>query len=108
MKNQPVCHVCTAGQTRIMAPLQSEIDGQDYQAVKCYACGLIFAHPIPNLSFDDLQAVYNDEYTESQPGISPVENQVLDILREATHRQMAIVEQYIQLGFERGRDESGY
>lgn len=79
-----------------MALLQSEIDSQEYKAAKCNRCGLVFAYPIPEFSFDALQGIYGDGYTEGQREIS--NTQALQILRDATNRQLDIVERYVQKG----------
>ncbi len=96
-QSRPICNVCQSNDTRIMALLQSEIDSKEYSAVKCSQCGLVFAFPIPELSFDALQSVYGDNYTEGQREISTSE-QAIRVLRDATSRQMDIVEKYAQKG----------
>jgi len=96
-QSRPICNVCQTDDTQVMAVLQSDIDGKEYHAIKCNHCGLIFAFPIPELSFDTLQNVYNDKYTKGQREISTSE-QALQALREATNRQMDIVEKHTQKG----------
>ena len=93
----PICNICQTADTRVMALLESEIDGQEYNAVKCNHCGLVFAFPIPELSFNTLQSVYGDNYTEGQREMSTSE-QALRVLRDATNRQMDIVEKYAPQG----------
>ncbi len=44
------CNACGASDCRPLARLQSEVDGNEYQAVKCKLCGLVFAFPIPELT----------------------------------------------------------
>ena len=97
VQSRPICNVCQANNTRVMALLQSDIDGREYHAVKCNQCGLVFAFPIPELSFDALQGIYGDNYTEGQREISTSE-QAIRALRDATSRQMDIVEQYVSKG----------
>jgi 2-polyprenyl-3-methyl-5-hydroxy-6-metoxy-1,4-benzoquinol methylase len=93
----PICIVCEKSDVRIVATLQSEVDGKEYQAIRCRTCGLLFADPIPDLSFGNLQSVYGAEYTEEIR--EPSEDaEALEVLRAATHRQMDIVERYATKG----------
>lgn len=94
-QSQPICNVCQTNNTRMMALLQSEIDNREYHAVKCNLCGLVFAFPIPELSFDALQDVYGADYTEGQREIS---QEIPQALLNATNRQMDIVEKYTRKG----------
>lgn len=80
-----------------MALLQSEIDDKEYQAVKCRQCGLVFAFPIPELSFTALQKVYGDDYVKGQRKTT-LNEQATHVLQEATHRQMDIIEKYAVKG----------
>lgn len=97
--NSPICicNVCQSDNTRIVATLRSEIDHNEYSAVQCNQCSLVFAFPIPNLSFDALQDVYEDNYTEGQREISS-NSPALSVLRDATNRQMDLVEKYTPKG----------
>jgi len=91
------CHACGSTDTDAVATLRSEVDGKQYKAVTCNSCDLVFADPIPNLSFDGLQEVYGASYTEGLR--EPVEDPgSLRSLRDATNRQMDIVERYAQRG----------
>ena len=91
------CNVCQSSQCDTVATLHSEVDQNEYQAIRCRTCGLVFASPLPSLSFEDLQHVYGETYTE---GIrEPIGNdRALDLLRTATGRQMDIVERYVKKG----------
>ncbi len=97
MHSHLICNVCRSDNTRTVALLQSEIDHKEYRAVKCSHCGLVFASPIPELSFDALQSVYGDNYTEGQREISSSEL-ASRMLCDATSRQMDIVEKYTPKG----------
>lgn len=92
-----VCNACEGGDTQAVATLRSEIDGKEYEAVRCRSCGLVFASPIPDLSFEGLQDVYGAGYTEGQRE-SDADPHSLALLREATHRQMEIVERHVSKG----------
>src|SRR5262249_39727272 len=64
---------------------------------KCGQCGLLSASPLPELSFDALQGLYGAAYTKDQR--EPDESRrELEILREATVRQMEIVERHVRPG----------
>ena len=91
------CKVCQSTKTHVMARLHSDVDRQDYRAVQCRQCGLTFTDPTPTLSFEQLQTLYGNNYTQEQRDISGTA-QALPILRAATHRQMEIVEKYIPQG----------
>jgi SAM-dependent methyltransferase len=99
MKRQvpAVCNACESADTRVVATLLSEVDGREYKAVTCNSCALVFADPVPDLSFGSLQDIYGAAYTEGQrePDEKP---DSLRVLRDATNRQMDIVEQYVQSG----------
>jgi SAM-dependent methyltransferase len=91
------CNVCHSSRHQIRAQLKSEVDGRDYFAILCEKCGLIFAHPLPPSSFELLQNIYDEEYTEGQRVviIDPKEDEALQL---AVHRQMDIVEKYANKG----------
>lgn len=91
------CNVCHSSDCQIRANLKSEVDGREYSAVQCNNCGLIFAHLLPTPSFDLLQDIYDDEYTEGQRVviIDPKEDEALQL---AVHRQLDIVEKYVDKG----------
>lgn len=93
----PICNVCQSNNTQVVALLQSEIDHNKYSAVQCDQCSLIFAFPLPDLSFAALQNVYEDNYTEGQRGLS-TDVQALSVLRDATSHQMDLVEKYTPKG----------
>jgi len=97
METQPSCNVCRDSSCRTVTLLESEIDGREYRAIKCDACGLVFAFPIPELSFDSLQTVYGGQYTKEQRQ-SLANEQGNEALRKATSRQMDIVEKQVQQG----------
>lgn len=97
MTIQRSCNVCRTTHCHVLAVLKSEIDEQEYEAVKCATCGLIFTFPMPNLSLEKLQALYDDEYTETQRSIA-ANDHTNQMLRAATHRQMDIVEHYVTKG----------
>ena len=97
MQTRPMCNICRTSDTRIMALLRSEIDGKEYSAAKCSRCGLVFAFPLPELSLDSLQSVYGEDYTEGQRKLSTSE-QAIGVLRDATNRQMDVVEKYSRKG----------
>jgi SAM-dependent methyltransferase len=92
------CNVCHSAQCTVKASLQSEVDGREYFAVSCKNCGLIFAHPLPPSSFEMLQHIYDEEYTEGQRVVilDPKEDEALQV---AVHHQMDIVEKYIAKGY---------
>jgi SAM-dependent methyltransferase len=96
-QSRAICNVCQSTNTQVVALLQSEIDGKEYSAVKCRQCGLVFAFPIPELSFDALQNVYGEGYTEGQRKIS-TSDQAIRALRDAVSRQMDIVERHVEKG----------
>jgi SAM-dependent methyltransferase len=81
-----------------MARLRSEVDGNEYSAVKCLRCGLVFSYPIIAWSIDDLQRVYGKGYTEGQRDIG-TDERTARALRDATNRQMDIVEKYVPTGY---------
>ena len=93
----PICNVCRNSNTRLLATLLSEVDGREYRAFACNSCGLIFADPIPELSFETLQNIYGAGYTQEQrePDEDP---EALRVLRAATNRQMDIVEAHVSKG----------
>ena len=97
METQPICNVCRDSNCRTVALLNSEIDAREYRAMKCNTCGLVFAFPIPELSFDSLQNVCGEQYVEEQRQ-SIANERGNEALRTATSRQMDIVEQYVQKG----------
>ena len=63
----------------------------------CRDCHLVFAHPLPDLSFERLQDVYDADYTVSQRE-ADAEAATSRLLRDATHRQMEIVERHVRKG----------
>jgi 2-polyprenyl-3-methyl-5-hydroxy-6-metoxy-1,4-benzoquinol methylase len=91
------CRVCESRNTQIMALLQSEVDGQTYEAVKCKTCGVLFSSPMPELSVENLQRIYGPDYTEDMMGLS-AGDEALGVHRASINRQMDIVERYIQKG----------
>jgi hypothetical protein len=70
---------------------------EQYSAVTCDECGLVFAFPVPELPLDALQKVYGDDYTAGQRKISRSEH-AIGALRDATNRQMDLVERYVTRG----------
>ena len=65
--------------------------------MRCTACGLVFAFPLPELSLGALQDIYDEHYTEEQR--QPLaDSRGKEALRVATNRQMDIVERYVQKG----------
>jgi 2-polyprenyl-3-methyl-5-hydroxy-6-metoxy-1,4-benzoquinol methylase len=80
-----------------MALLQSEVDGQSYGAMKCRTCGVLFASPMPELSFERLQAIYGSDYTEDMMD-QTAGDEALQVHRASVQRQMDIVERYIPKG----------
>jgi len=58
---------------------------------------LLFADPLPDLSFKALQGVYGSEYTGDQRVLEE-DQAALELARGATHRQMDIVERYVSPG----------
>jgi hypothetical protein len=95
--NLAVCKVCESRNTQVMAHLQSEVDGREYKAMKCKSCGVLFAFPIPELSFENLQAIYGPDYTEDMRDMS-ADGEALEVHRASINRQMDIVERYVQKG----------
>ena len=91
------CRVCRGSRIRVLTTLTSERDGRDYRALTCRDCGLLFADPLPDLSFDALQRVYGTEYTADQR-VLEADQASLDMARSAVHRQMNIVERYVAPG----------
>ncbi len=98
MQTHLMCNVCGTSDCQIMATLTSDIDQECYQACRCRTCGLVFAYPMPQLSDEELQQLYGDDYTENQRSVSLADTHTTEILRTATHRQMEIVERYIPKG----------
>jgi SAM-dependent methyltransferase len=80
-----------------MATLRSERDEREYDAVRCRRCDLLFAHPIPELGFETLQEVYNGWYADVQREGSGTDAG-LQVLRDATARQMELVERHVRPG----------
>jgi hypothetical protein len=89
----PSCRVCGSSATRDAAKLISETDGKNYRAIECRSCD-IFADPIPPLAFEPLQDVYDSDYTEGQRE-SETDVATVAALRDATHRQMDLVERFV-------------
>ncbi|HKO21522.1 MAG TPA: class I SAM-dependent methyltransferase [Candidatus Eisenbacteria bacterium] len=58
---------------------------------------MLFADPLPDLSFEGLQRVYGVEYTGDQRDIE-ADQASLELARKAVHRQMDIVEHYVAPG----------
>jgi len=73
------------------------VDGREYKAVRCKSCALVFADPIPKLSFEGLQDIYGPDYTEDMREPSE-DSRTLRALRTATSRQMDIVEKHVKKG----------
>jgi 2-polyprenyl-3-methyl-5-hydroxy-6-metoxy-1,4-benzoquinol methylase len=96
-KSGSPCRICHSTRVRIAAKLTSERDGRDYRALACRDCGLLFADPLPDLSFEALQTVYGAEYTGDQRVLER-DQAALEIARIAVHRQMDIVERYVSPG----------
>lgn len=95
--NRPICNICQSNSIRVAALLQSEVDGTEYSAITCNDCGLVFVFPIPDSSFRALQNVYAHGYTEAQRELG-TSWQAIRALRDATGRQMDIVERHVQIG----------
>ncbi len=91
------CRVCHGPRIRVAAQLTSERDGRDYRALTCRDCGLLFADPLPDLSFEALQRVYGPEYAGDQRVLEGSQAS-LEMARRAVHRQMDIVERYVSPG----------
>lgn len=91
------CNACGASDCRPLARLQSEVDGNEYQAVKCKQCGLVFAFPIPELAFRELSELYGMDYTESLHALEEDEED-RHTLYQATSRQMEMIESLIPKG----------
>ena len=95
--SQPVCTVCNSQDTQIVASLRSELDGNEYSAVRCSGCDLVFAYPIPELTTERLEEMYGQEYTAGQREIKGTPSEI-EILRDAVHRQMDLVERHGRIG----------
>jgi 2-polyprenyl-3-methyl-5-hydroxy-6-metoxy-1,4-benzoquinol methylase len=93
----PICKVCESPNTKVITVLQSEVDGREYKAMKCRSCGVLFAWPVPDLTFDALQSIYGADYTEDMMGLS-AGDEALGVHRASINRQMDIVERYVQKG----------
>jgi 2-polyprenyl-3-methyl-5-hydroxy-6-metoxy-1,4-benzoquinol methylase len=93
----PRCRICHGTRIRVAAQLRSERDGRTYQALQCRDCGLLFADPLPDLSFEGLQEVYGAEYTGDQR-VLEADEVSLEMGRIAVRRQMEIVERYVSPG----------
>src|SRR5262245_48097781 len=91
------CKVCGSTDLRVMASLTSERDGRTYEAIRCRRCRLMFAHPIPEFEFEQLQGVYDDFYMAAQRE-SSVDEAWLQAMRDATERQMELAERYVRPG----------
>jgi len=91
------CRICHSPRIRVAAKLTSERDGRDYRALTCRDCGLLFADPLPDLSFEALQTVYGAQYTIDERVLEG-DRASLEIARSAVHRQMDIVERYVSPG----------
>src|SRR5687768_16562130 len=68
------CNVCGSAQCRDVALLQSDDDGRTYRALECRRCGLVFAAERDRMSHEQLQAVYDEHYTEEQREMEQGEN----------------------------------
>ena len=95
METLAVCRICGSEDTRRAALLKSEVDGKEYWAMKCESCRILFAHPMPDLSVDDLERIYGPTYTEE---MSLDAGDHSNMHRAAIHRQMDIVERYAHKG----------
>lgn len=93
----PACRVCLEPRCRLQATLISEIDGREYRVMRCDACGLVFAFPLPELSLDALQVVYGKRYTDEQRQALAGSSRA-EALARAAQAQMDLVEQYVDRG----------
>ena len=89
------CPVCQGYRIQIAARLQDS-QSEEYRALVCRTCGLLFAHPIPDVSFHSLQAIYGAEYTAEMHVLE--DSRLNSAIRAATDRQMDIVERYVRPG----------
>lgn len=91
------CPVCASKDVQARAALLSAVDQKPYRAVRCRRCGHLFSFPLPDTSYEALQKIYDAEYTsELREGESDDSN--LRLLRDATHRQLEIVEREVRPG----------
>ena len=58
------CHLCRCPEKIILADLIGK-DGKPYQAVRCMQCGLVAAHPIPEMNTKTLQSLYSKTYYDT-------------------------------------------
>lgn len=91
------CAACGGSRLVVKAQLTPDRGSDHFLAVACRDCGLVFADPMPILTFDEIQRVYGAEYIDDQSAMSEA-GASLEIVRRATQRQMAIVEKYVRPG----------
>lgn len=89
----PLCNVCLDSRCEELAHLTSDLDKEVYHVMKCKRCGLLFLYPLPNLTPEKLEAIYGENYAETVFPLNEIE-----IIKQALHKQMAIVERYGQKG----------
>jgi SAM-dependent methyltransferase len=91
------CPVCHGSKLEVRAGLVPDLGTERYRAIACGECGLVFADPMPRLSFGAIQDVYGAHYIDEQSAMSE-SGASLEIVRRATHRQMEIVERCVRPG----------
>jgi SAM-dependent methyltransferase len=97
MVGKVTCLICRSADVRVMARLQPEHGTETYEAVACRSCGVVFSSPMPALSFEALQSFYGSEYVEDQSAMGGTKSS-LTTLRQATGRQMDLVERHVARG----------
>jgi SAM-dependent methyltransferase len=93
MNSEAVCNVCRDSRCKELAHFTSDLDKQHYHVMRCRTCGLLFLHPLPDLTPQRLEEIYGREYTET---VFPEGTD--KVLENALHRQMKIVEQFGKKG----------
>ena len=96
MTDQKKCNACKSSDFQKKAEVISETDGVKYNVLKCKSCGLTFSDPIPDLTFENLQKIYNIDYTNHQRQQPDPETE--KILTDATEKQLDIIEKYVTKG----------
>jgi SAM-dependent methyltransferase len=97
MAGSLTCLICRSTDVRVVARLQPEHGTETYEAAVCRSCGVVFSSPMPDLTFEVLQGFYGSEYIDDQSAMGGTTSS-LATLRQATGRQMELVERHVARG----------
>ena len=99
---KPACFLCGAADQRILMPLRGR-DGNPYHAVRCPACGVVYAYPQPGLlaasesdaeKADAIGSLYDEDYYASNWGGEGLgyrdEAKIASMLEESNRQREAI------------------